>query len=539
MKHFALLLLAWIALALPAGATSSLQFEQIESIPYLFKSGRSTRLIAETNVLANSVTVVLTRKEVAATEQFFLRFRRNGDKNLGPFVIGAGERQLVLDLPLLSNVSANWFQSTRPLDPDFPDLGYLFDVELINPDDDSALDRGAVSITDDRTLASLDYSLYSEAPEQRSWSSPGCSSFPEDPETSLGSFLAAAKLGPSWESRLNGFTYWFAQADGKILAWTNASSGAKHFTFRADGTLESLESVRDERFARWELGTLPDGAKVGLSDYSGALLKWGANPASTEVMATLTHGFVWGIVRPDDRLEVRSYPPWGYVPSLPGCNGERLPGTRARLLLHPPEIISAVRQMRKNQVVRESAGLISVEVRKLGVFDRPLKVKYRTRDGTARAGSDYGSVAGEIQFQPYESRRWITIPIVKDQLAEGVEVFYLDFDSPGASATPHHPIYIQDDMRLEWRNGGETLRVWQPSYRTQIAITSTLSSTEWLGSPGGLVTPFADYLDVAPEIGWGNMFQVFPDGRISPELFFLRATGSDLDRWGGSAGDCE
>lgn len=534
MRPFALVLLACTAFAMPARAASSLRFDVLESIPG-FRG--SLGLIAETNLLANSVSVQLTRKEAAANEQFSLRI--GGAGPLGPFVIGAGEHRLTLEIPLIWNSPIQSLLSTRPLDPEFPDMGYTIRVELIDPDDDSILDVGMVVITDDRTLTTLDYSLYSEAPEQRSWSRSGCGDS-EGPKASLASFIAAAKLDSSWENRLDGLTHWFAQADGKILAWTNADSAeSKHFTFRADGTLASLESVGTAYPARLELGTLPDAAKVVLSGASwpSTILRWSPNHAEPEVMATLTHGFVWGVVRPDDRLEIGCYPPAGPNASLPSCNGERLPGTRARLLLHPPEMVSAVRQMRKNQVVRESAGLISVEVRKLGGFDRPLNVKYRTRDGTARAGSDYVGVAGELQFQPYESRRWITIPIVRDQLAEGVEVLYLDFDPPGASATPHHPIYIQDDMRLEWRNGGKALRVWQPSYRTTIEFNSTPGSVGWIAGLVGLVTPFADYLDVAVEFDCGNLFQVFQDERFGPERLFLRANGSDFDRWGGTGRD--
>jgi hypothetical protein len=54
-----------------------------------------------------------------------------------------------------------------------------------------------------------------------------------------------------------------------------------------------------------------------------------------------------------------------------------------------------------------------------------VTVNYRTKDGTAKAGSDYGATAGTLTFLPGESTQTVSVPIFNDGLAEPLEFFDL------------------------------------------------------------------------------------------------------------------
>jgi len=59
-----------------------------------------------------------------------------------------------------------------------------------------------------------------------------------------------------------------------------------------------------------------------------------------------------------------------------------------------------------------------------------LSVNYATRDGTARAGTDYLAVSGKLMLYPAESQAVIPVEIIGDSLAEPNETFYLDISNP-------------------------------------------------------------------------------------------------------------
>lgn len=62
--------------------------------------------------------------------------------------------------------------------------------------------------------------------------------------------------------------------------------------------------------------------------------------------------------------------------------------------------------------------------------DQVLSVDYATRDGTAKAGSDYLAVSGTLKLYPGESQAVIPVEIIGDNQAEVDETFYLDISNP-------------------------------------------------------------------------------------------------------------
>jgi len=59
-----------------------------------------------------------------------------------------------------------------------------------------------------------------------------------------------------------------------------------------------------------------------------------------------------------------------------------------------------------------------------------VSVEYATRDGTAKAGSDYLPVSGRLNLYPNEAQAVIPVEIVGDNIPEPDETFYLDVWNP-------------------------------------------------------------------------------------------------------------
>lgn len=62
--------------------------------------------------------------------------------------------------------------------------------------------------------------------------------------------------------------------------------------------------------------------------------------------------------------------------------------------------------------------------------DEILSVDYATRDGTAKAGSDYLASSGTLRLYPGENQALIPIEVIGDTQPESNEVFYLDITNP-------------------------------------------------------------------------------------------------------------
>ncbi len=60
----------------------------------------------------------------------------------------------------------------------------------------------------------------------------------------------------------------------------------------------------------------------------------------------------------------------------------------------------------------------------------PVSVQYVTTNGTAAAGSDYGSVSGTLTFAPGQTTRTVDVPVFGDRLDEPDESFSLGLSSP-------------------------------------------------------------------------------------------------------------
>src|SRR5262249_6468343 len=63
-----------------------------------------------------------------------------------------------------------------------------------------------------------------------------------------------------------------------------------------------------------------------------------------------------------------------------------------------------------------------------------VSVSYATSDGTAHAGEDYASTSGILSFGPGVMSQAFAVPILQDDVPEGVETVGLSLSAPGGGA---------------------------------------------------------------------------------------------------------
>lgn len=77
---------------------------------------------------------------------------------------------------------------------------------------------------------------------------------------------------------------------------------------------------------------------------------------------------------------------------------------------------------------------ISLNVRRYDSLHTTATVQYATVDGTAKANVDYEPLTGKITFEPGESVKTITIPVINNAVKDGIRTFQLVISSPSSNA---------------------------------------------------------------------------------------------------------
>lgn len=70
------------------------------------------------------------------------------------------------------------------------------------------------------------------------------------------------------------------------------------------------------------------------------------------------------------------------------------------------------------------------KVKMLAATNREIKIKYRTIDGTAVAGTDYVAASGELTFAAGETEKTVTVQVTGDAVVEPDEEFFLVLEIP-------------------------------------------------------------------------------------------------------------
>jgi Domain of unknown function (DUF4394)/Calx-beta domain len=82
----------------------------------------------------------------------------------------------------------------------------------------------------------------------------------------------------------------------------------------------------------------------------------------------------------------------------------------------------------------ENAGTVTLTVTRTGGNVGTVMVNVATRNGTASAGSDYLATVGTLIFAPADTSKQVTIPLLDDNLVEGLENFSVVLSTPTGGA---------------------------------------------------------------------------------------------------------
>ncbi len=88
-------------------------------------------------------------------------------------------------------------------------------------------------------------------------------------------------------------------------------------------------------------------------------------------------------------------------------------------------------------VAAEGAGHAAFDVRLSEESPNPVQVRYRTTDGTARAGLDYGMAGDIVTFEPGVTEVTIEVAVLDDTLDEGDEIFTLTLEDVEGAILTH------------------------------------------------------------------------------------------------------
>ena len=89
--------------------------------------------------------------------------------------------------------------------------------------------------------------------------------------------------------------------------------------------------------------------------------------------------------------------------------------------------------------VNEAAGSTVLTVNLAPASTETVTVDYATRDFHAEEGEDYTATSGTLTFAANETSKTITIPILNDDIYEGLETFFVDLSNPSGTALPAIP----------------------------------------------------------------------------------------------------
>ncbi len=133
----------------------------------------------------------------------------------------------------------------------------------------------------------------------------------------------------------------------------------------------------------------------------------------------------WGV----NGLAFNTVPPFGFT------EPSRVYLVQTELVSDAGSIPIGLELEREQISASESISPLQIKVTRTGDDSASVSIDYATSNGTATAGSDYTATSGTLTFAPGELTKFITIPIVDDNLFENAsETFNLTLSNPTNSA---------------------------------------------------------------------------------------------------------
>ena len=98
---------------------------------------------------------------------------------------------------------------------------------------------------------------------------------------------------------------------------------------------------------------------------------------------------------------------------------------------------------------QENSGTITIPVIRERALNQEVTVDFTTRDGTARAGSDYAATSGTLAFSPGEVAKAISIPLINDGELEQPENFQIMLSNPTGGAALVSPATVNITIQAD------------------------------------------------------------------------------------------
>jgi chitinase len=183
----------------------------------------------------------------------------------------------------------------------------------------------------------------------------------------------------------------------------------------------------------------------------------------------------------------------------------------------------------------------------------PVGFRYATSDGTATAPLDYIATSGILIFAPGETSKTVTVPVVRDQIADPGETFTLRLtDGFGATIRSAvatilesdrlpQPLVLVDDISVAEGNSGTT----DATFNVRLSFASTLPVVVAWRTENGTARDDSDYtagigtLTFAPgETSLPVTVKISGDTTIEPNETFRIAIIGTSNAIAGSGASC-
>jgi hypothetical protein len=129
--------------------------------------------------------------------------------------------------------------------------------------------------------------------------------------------------------------------------------------------------------------------------------------------------------------------------------------------LEKRDLLSTLQFSSPTYSIAENAGMATITVLRVGGSAGTVTVDYSTSDGTATHPHDYFATSGTLTFSDGQTSQTIQVPIIDDDLTEGVESVNVTLSNPTGGANLGSPqasiLYIQDDESPAPDVGAHTL----------------------------------------------------------------------------------
>ncbi|AVP96018.1 hypothetical protein C7S18_01890 [Ahniella affigens] len=172
------------------------------------------------------------------------------------------------------------------------------------------------------------------------------------------------------------------------------------------------------------------------------------------------------------------------------------------------------------QSVAENAGSLTLTVSRTQGSEGAVSVLLSSSDGTATAGADYQPLSETVQFADGELSKTVTLTVLDDQLAEGVESLSVNLSNPSGGAT----LGGQASMQIQISNVPKLGRASISPSESNVAenaLTQTVTVRRVQGSEGTLnaIIETSDLLAHAgSDYTATTVALTWPDGDTSDKL---------------------